>query len=92
MDPMKKALVSMIIESTLLKTGGNPLLDNVNSRLYKKFNSSVSGCYENPEYLTFVLQEIFGEAHHEITKIIVNEMTAFTYDDDIVQFVEKINY
>lgn len=89
---MKKALVSMVIESTLLKTGGNPLLDNVNSRLYKKFNSSISGCYEHPEYLTFVLQEIFGKAHHEIIKIIVNEMTAFNYDDDIVQFVEKINY
>jgi hypothetical protein len=92
MDQMKKALVSMVIESTLLKTGGNPLLDNVNSRLYKKFNSSVSGCYEHPEYLTLVLQEIFGEAHREMMKIIANEMTAFNYDSDIVEFIEKINY
>ena len=89
---MKKALVSMVIESTLLKTGGNPLLDNVNSRLYKKFNSSISGCYEHPDHLISVLQEIFGEAHREIIKIIANEMAAFNYDADIVQFVEKINY
>ena len=92
MNQMKKALVLMVIERTLLKTGGNPLLDKVNSRLYKKFNSSVSGCYEHPEYLHDVLQEIFGEAHREIIKIIVEEMTVFNYDDDIVQFVEKMNY
>lgn len=82
----------MAIERTLLKTGGTPLLDEVNSRLYKKFNSSISECYEHPEYLKKILQEIFGEAHNEITKTIVKELTAFNYDDKIVQFIEKVNY
>ena len=88
----KKALVTVAIEGTLLKTGGIPLLDEVNSRLYKKFNSSVAECYEHPEYLKEVLQEVFGDAHHEITKTIVKELTAFNYDDKVLQFIEKVNY
>lgn len=82
----------MAIERTLLKTGGTPLLDEVNSRLYKKFNSSISECYEHPEYLKKILQEIFGEAHNEIAKTIVKELAAFDYDEKIMQFIEKVNY
>ena len=82
----------MAIERTLLKTGGTPILDEVNSRLYKKFNSSISECYEHPEYLKKILQEIFGEAHHEMTKTIVKELATFNYDDKVMQFIEKINY
>lgn len=92
MSQTKKSLVLVAIERTLLKTGGTPLLDEVNSRLYKKFNSSISECYEHPEYLKKILQEIFGEAHHEIAKTIVKELTAFDYDDKIMQFIEKVNY
>jgi hypothetical protein len=88
----KKSLVILVIESTLLKTGGIPLLDEVNSRLYKKFNSSISECFEHPEYLKKVLQEIFGIAHREITKSMVEELAAFNHDGKIVQFVEKVNY
>ncbi len=92
MHETKKALVTVAIEGTLLKTGGVPLLDEVNSRLYKKFNSSIAECYERPEYLKEVLQEIFGDVHHEITKTIVKELTAFNYDDKVLQFIEKVNY
>ncbi|TSA17522.1 MAG: hypothetical protein D4R72_04680 [Nitrosopumilales archaeon] len=92
MSETKKALVTVAVEGTLLKMGGIPLLDEVNSRLYKKFNSSVAECYEHPEYLKEVLQEVFGEAHHEITKTIVKELTAFNYDDKVMQFIEKVNY
>ncbi len=92
MSETKKSLVTVTIEGTLLKTGGIPLLDEVNSRLYKKFNSSIAECYEHPGYLKEVLQEIFGDAHHEITKTIVKELTAFNYDDKVLQFIEKVNY
>ena len=92
MSQTKKVLVLVAIERTLLKTGGTPILDEVNSRLYKKFNSSISECYEHPEYLKKILQEIFGEAHHEMTKTIVKELATFNYDDKVMQFIEKINY
>ena len=51
MNLTKKSLVSVAIESTLLKKGGIPLLDKVNYGLAKKFNSSVAECHEHPEYL-----------------------------------------
>jgi hypothetical protein len=87
----KKSIVVLAIENTLLKTGGSALLDEVNSRLYKKFNSSISDCFEHPVYLKEILKEIFGQAHDEITKSIVDEMKPFDYDDAVMQFVEKIN-
>jgi hypothetical protein len=92
MSKTKKDLVVVAIEGTLLKTGGIPLLDEVNSRLYKKFNSSVAECYAHPEYIKEILQEIFGDAHHEITKTIVKELTEFNYDEKVMQFIEKVNY
>jgi hypothetical protein len=92
MSRTKESLILVIIESILLKTGGVPLLDEVNHRLYKKFNSSVKECYEHPEYLREVLQEIFGAAHHEIAKSIVTDLTSFNYDDNVLQFIVKLNY
>lgn len=88
----KKSLVTLIIESTLLKTGGIPLLNEVNSRLYKKFNSSISECFEHPEYLKKILQEIFGKAHNDITKLMVKELAEFDYDSNVTQFIERVNY
>jgi hypothetical protein len=92
MSTTKESLILVIIESILLKTGGIPLLDKVNHMLYKKFNSSVKECYEHPEYLREVLEEIFGAAHHTIAKSIVTELAAFNYDDNVLQFIVKLNY
>ncbi|WP_101478168.1 hypothetical protein [Candidatus Nitrosotalea bavarica] len=91
MNKTKKALVSVAIESTLLKKGGIPLLDEVNYGLYKKFNSSIAECHEHPEYLKGILQEIFGVDHQEITNSIVKELTAFNYDDKVMQFIEMVS-
>ena len=92
MSQTKKALVIVAIEGTLLKTGGVPLLDEINSRLFQKFNSSIADSYEHPEYLKKILQEIFGEAHLEIAKKIVEELSSFDYDEKVMQFIEKVNY
>ncbi len=91
MNLTKKSLVSVAIESTLLKKGGIPLLDKVNYGLAKKFNSSVAECHEHPEYLKTILQEIFGEDRSEITKSIVKELTVFNYDDKIMAFIETVS-
>lgn len=87
----KRALVSVIIENALLTRGGLPLLDEVNSRLYMKFNSSIAGCYDRPEYLKEVLKEILGEAHHQLIKSISDNLAEFDYNNLILQFIKKIN-
>lgn len=90
MDPTKKALISVTVES-MLKIGGIPLLDEINSRLFKKFNSSIEECYDHPEYLKDVLGDVFGTGHHVIIKSIVEKLIAFNYDANILQFVEKVS-
>jgi hypothetical protein len=92
MNLTKESLVSVSIESTLLKTGGIPLLDKVNYGLAKKFNSSIVECYEHPEYLKEIFQEILGEDWHDIPKSIVKDLTAFNYDDKVMKFIETVSY
>lgn len=92
MDKTKKDLISVAIEDTLIKTGSIPLLDEVNSRLFKKFNSSIGECYDHPEYLKQVLDDMFGNGHHVIVKSIVKKLTAFNYDNTVLQFIEKVSY
>ncbi|MFZ0843210.1 MAG: hypothetical protein WAN80_04955 [Nitrosotalea sp.] len=91
MNLTKESLVSVAIESTLLKKGGIPLLDEVNYELSKKFNSSIIECHKHPGYLKEILQEVFGEDHREITKSIVKELAAFNYDNKVMEFIETIN-
>jgi hypothetical protein len=91
MNLTKESLVSVAIESTLLKKGGIPLLDEVNYGLAKKFNSSIVECHKHPEYLKEIFQEIFGEDRSEITKSIVKELTAFNYDNKVMEFIETVS-
>ena len=91
MSQEKIALISVTIENALLKRGGFTLLDEVNSRLYMKFNSSISGCCDRPDYLKEILKEMFGEAHHELLKSISDNLAEFDYNGLISQFIKKIN-
>ncbi|MGB9124480.1 MAG: hypothetical protein WCC55_02885, partial [Nitrosotalea sp.] len=88
MNLIKKDLVSLAIEHTLLKKGGISLLDDVNYGLYKKFNSTIVKCDEHPEYLKKILQEIFGKDCEKITNSIVQELASFNYDDKVMRFIE----
>lgn len=92
MSQEKRALISVTIENALLEKGGLPLLDEVNSRLYMKFNSSIAGCYDRPDYIKEILKEMFGEAHRELMKSISDKLAEFDYNDSILQFIKKINY
>lgn len=75
-DNEKKALVSFVITETLLKIG--PSTNNeVGNRLYAKYNCYFSDCLEHPEYLKYILQEIFGNGSTAVIKTIREELVKF---------------
>lgn len=86
----KKALVTLAIETVLLKIGKRPH-EEVNSRLYKKYHCYLSDCFENPTYLKDVLQELYGKSSDTIIHSITKELEEFAEQKEIDNFVAVIS-
>ena len=90
MDLVDKALVCLVMESTLLKIG-KPIYDNVVHELDKKYHCYLTDCYEHPEYLNEILKKLYGNAHDVIIESINSQLEEFSYKEPIKKFVEIIN-
>jgi len=86
----KKALVSLSIEKVLL-TIGKRVLDEVNSRLYENYHCYIPDCFDNPEYLKKVLQDLYGRASLNIIQSIKKELEEFTEQKGIDNFITVIS-
>lgn len=86
----KKALVSLSIEKVLL-TLGKRVLDEVNSRLYENYHCYIPDCFDNPEYLKKVLQDLYGKASLNIIQSIKKELEEFTEQKGIDNFITIIS-
>jgi len=86
----KKALVSLSIEKVLL-TIGKRVLDEVNSRLYENYHCYIPDCFDNPEYLKKVLQDLYGKASLNIIQSIKKELEEFTEQKGIDNFITVIS-
>lgn len=87
---MDKALVCLVIESTLLKIG-KPTYDKVVHDLNKKYHCYLADCYEHPEYLDEILKKLYGNAHDVIIQSINSQLEEFTYKEPIKNFIKVIN-
>ncbi|OLD28850.1 MAG: hypothetical protein AUI62_03690 [Thaumarchaeota archaeon 13_1_40CM_2_39_7] len=90
-DRIKKALVTVTIEKILLDMG-KTVYDKVIEKLNKNYNCYLTDCYENPEYLSKLLNELFGNASRSITKSIAEHLTEFETKESISRFVKVINH
>ena len=89
-DRIKKALVTVTIEKILLDMG-KTVYDKVIEKLNKNYNCYLTDCYENPEYLSKLLNELFGNASRSITKSIAEHLTEFETKESISRFVKVMN-
>ena len=72
-EQLRKALVSLSVEKTLLKIG-EPVCDKVVKQLSKEYNCYLPDCYKHPEYLNKVLKKIFGDSYISIVEVIKKEL------------------
>jgi len=86
----RKALVIMAIEKTLLEVG-RPTYHEVLSKLKKDHNCYISDCYENPEYLSNVLKELYGPSRLAIISSIQKYLAELSTQEDIANFIIKIS-
>ena len=89
-DKVKKALVTASIEKSLLGFG-QPVYEQVIWALQKEYNCYLPDCYEHPEYLSVILEKLFGEANRYIIKSINVQLEEFSHIENIARFLEIIN-
>jgi hypothetical protein len=70
----KKALVTLAIEKNLTEKFGRPLLETVSKKLFDMYKCYIPDCYENPERLHRVLEDLFGDSYLVMAKSIWDEV------------------
>lgn len=88
-DQIKKALVSLAIEETLLEISIETL-EEVSKRVFENYHCYIPDCYEHPEYLNNVLKDIFGNSYNVIVDSIKKHLGEFALQKPIEEFLVKI--
>jgi len=84
---MKKTMVTLSIKNTLLELGVQEL-DKVVTLLQKDFNCTIEDCYEYPEYLKRVLQDLFGESYQDILNTLKENMKSISSQESVKEFLQ----
>ena len=87
--PPNKALVVYAIERTLLEME-EPTLDEVKDLLSKKYHCGISDCYEHPEYLKSILDDIFGKSSIVIIELIKKRLGEPGSRKPVTEFLKAI--
>ncbi len=86
----KRALVSLVIEKVLLDIG-KTTFDAVNHRLFKDYHCYIPDCYEKPEYLKKVLQDIYGKSAITMIESIKKQLEEYETQKGIDAFIVGIS-
>jgi len=78
--------MNLAIEETLQGIGKG-VFQQVGNKLYKKHRCYFVDCLEHPEYLSDILQEMFGKASESIIESIRNKLVEFSGNKPISQFL-----
>jgi len=89
-NQVKKALVSLAIETTLLEIG-KPTYDEVSHKLFKDYKCYLPDCYEHPEYLKTILKDLYGPSSAVIVNSIKNQLEEFETQTGIDIFIVGIS-
>jgi len=89
-EQLRKALVSLSVERTLLKIG-QPVYEKVIKQLSREYNCYLPDCYEHPEYLNKVLKKIFGDSYITIVEEIKKELDIKLTEKPIEIFIHMIS-
>lgn len=88
---IKKALVTLSIEEALLQTGGTKLFNEALRILYETHHCYLTDCYEHPEYLKIIFNELDSGECSVIIESINEKLEEFSYYKPIEEFLVRIN-
>ena len=87
---VRKALVGLALEESLLEIGGSKLLHEMFRMLYEKFKSYLPDCYDHPEYLRGILTELDSGTCDVFLESLDEKLDEFAYQKPIGEFLVKI--
>jgi hypothetical protein len=88
-DKLQKALVTLAIEQALIEFN-NASFELVTSQLLSDFDSYLSDCYQNPEYLKKILVDLYGDSHNTIVNSIKQHLGEYTDRKGISKFLHRL--
>lgn len=86
----KKAYFAYSVEKTLSAIS-NLLHERTLERLEKDFRCEVIDCYDNPEYLKEILEDLYGKSYKTIIKKITEVLGEFDSDKAIFRIIKELN-
>lgn len=88
---MKKTMVTLALKNTLLQLGVQEL-DKVVDLLQKDYNCTLEDCYEYPQYLKQVLQDLFGNSYRDyILSSLTENMRDIMSQQSIKDFLQELS-
>ncbi len=87
---IKKGLVGLSIQKALLDVG-QPILDEVTKRLEKEYKCYIFDCYDKPEILCNILNEMYGKSSKSIVYSIKRNLEEFSNQEQIRRFLVAIS-
>ncbi len=87
MKLIRKALVSLTIEQTLLEIGGPGLLNEVLRILYEKCQCYLPDCFDHPENFRKVWSELDEGTCTVMVHMIKEKLEEFSYQKSIKNFL-----
>ena len=88
---MKKTMVTLALKNTLLQLGVQEL-DKVTDLLHKDYNCTLEDCYEYPQYLKQVLQDLFGNSYRDyILSSLTENMKDIMSQKSIKDFLQELS-
>jgi len=81
----------LALKNTLLQLGIQEL-DKVVDLLHKDYNCTLEDCYEYPQYLKHVLQDLFGNAYQDyILSSLTENMKDVMAQQSIKDFLQELS-
>lgn len=90
LQQMKKTMITLAIKNTLLELGTQEF-DKVVMNLKKDFDCTLEDCYEHPEFLKQVLQDLLGNSYHDVLNSLKENMKNISTHKSTNDFIENLS-
>lgn len=89
-DPnSNKSIVVLSVEVVLMRKGG-PQYHQVLARLERDYECKIFDCFEHPEYLKAVLQDVYGKDYKTIVANLEVELGEIVSEKGVAGFLEAL--
>lgn len=88
-DSIKQAFFVYSVENALY-SHNHLVYERVLERLENDFGCSLQDCYQYPEYLKLIIQDLCGSSYQHVLENIIDELSNFDSDKTFFRIITKL--